>query len=69
MTRPRLIKRLVCFLVGHDLCHYRLTYRNQTRLVCRRCSDPYSDTLKDKFHLLKSRLRQQRLRGNDELPF
>jgi len=68
MTRPRLIKRLVCFLVGHDLCHYRLTYWNQTRLGCRRCSNPHADTLKDKWHLIKSRS-TNRTRSDDELPF
>ena len=41
------IARLICFLVGHDLQLYRLTYRNRFRLVCRRCHDPNANTLAD----------------------
>ncbi len=53
MTRPILIERLVCFLVGHDLQHYCLVCRNQSRLVCCRCGKPYADTLDDKWQLMK----------------
>lgn len=34
---------LTCFLLSHNLRLYRLTCRNQTRLVCRRCYDPYAE--------------------------
>lgn len=62
------IARLICFVLGHDLRHYRLVCRNQTRLVCRRCHYPYGDTLKDICQRLSQRLKTRR--GNsDELPF
>jgi hypothetical protein len=62
------IAHLICFLVGHDLQLYRLTYRNQTRLVCRRCQHPYADTLKNVCQRLLQRVLTRR--GNsDELPF
>ncbi len=38
-------------------------------LVCRRCHDPFSDTLQDKLRLLRERLSSRRADSNDELPF
>ncbi len=62
------IARLICCLLGHDLQHYHLVYRNQTRLVCRRCQHPYGDTLADACQRLLQQSKTRR--GNsDELPF
>lgn len=62
------IARLTCFLLNHDLRHYCLTYRNQTRLVCRRCHDLNASTLADVRQRLLQQLKTRR--GNsDELPF
>lgn len=68
MNKKALTPNLICFLMGHDLRHYRLTYRNQTRLVCRRCYDPYTDTLLDVWQQLRQRA-LTRQNDSDEVPF
>lgn len=67
-TKESAIARLTCFLLGHDLRHYRLVCRNQTRLVCRRCHHPYGDTLADVCQRLLQRSKTRR-KNPDELPF
>lgn len=67
-SQQRALAPLPCFLLGHDLYLYRLTYRNQTRLVCRRCRDPYADTLEDVWQYLLQRAKTRR-GDSDELPF
>jgi hypothetical protein len=42
-----IVPNLICFLLGHDLQLYRLVYRNQTRLICRRCRRRGAGTLRD----------------------
>lgn len=61
------LAHLACFLLGHDLQLYCLTYRNRFRLVCHRCHDPDADTLKDVCQRLSRRVLTRR--GNDEALF
>ena len=60
---------LSCFLVGHDLHLYCLVCRNQSRLICRRCGEPYANTLDDKWQLMKRRSGKRKPCADDELPF
>ncbi len=63
------ITRLICFMLGHDLQLYQLTYRNQTRLVCRHRQRSLADTFRDLWLRLR-RPGANTLRGNpEELPF
>lgn len=61
------IARLHCLLTRHDLVVYR-TYT--LRLECRRCRDPWSDTLADKLQRWSRQRKLPKTKPTDDgLPF
>jgi hypothetical protein len=58
------IAKLRCFLSKHDLIVYRIP---SLRLHCRRCGDPWSDTLRDKWQRQRKQPKVQPT--DDGLPF
>jgi hypothetical protein len=58
--------KLRCFLSNHDLVVYP---GYSLRLECRRCHDPWSDTLRDKWERWKRQRKLPKVERSDELPF
>ena len=60
------IARLVCFCQGHELEVYRYP---RLQLHCRRCHDPWSDTVRDKLNRWRRQRKLPKVERSDELPF
>lgn len=60
------MRKILCFLTNHDLVVYR---HYSPKLHCKRCCDPWSDTLWDKLQRW-NRQRQLPVKPtDDEIPF